>query len=144
MRRWVDSSDDRGMANLKTPRGEIPSQSHHRYGGRNIDTTQQYSNILKAIQHPPSEDKLSPTEKVENYDLFKKLNDQGIKLSDLIKRAEQNTPKQDDSELFSIMESAVKNEPDVKNARQHLADVKSQVLAKICYQHPEYKDAIDE
>ena len=99
-----------------------------------MDTTPQYSNILKAIQHPSSEDRLSPADKVENYDLFKKLNEQGIKLSDLIRKAEQNTPKQDDSELFSIMESAVKNEPDVKNARQHLADVKSQVLAKICYQ----------
>lgn len=109
-----------------------------------MDTTPQYSNILKAIQQPPIEDKLSPADKVENYDLFKKLNEQGIKLSDLIRKAEQNAPKQDDSELFSIMESAVKNEPDVKNARQHLADVKSQVLAKICYQHPEYKDAIDE
>ena len=106
-----------------------------------MDTTQNYSNIIKALQS--SDDKLTPAEKVENYDLFKKLNDQGIKLSDLIKKAEQTAPQTNDAELFSLMESTVKNEPEVKSARQRVADVKSEVLAKICYGYPEYKDAID-
>lgn len=108
-----------------------------------MDTTSKYQNILNAIGQKPADNTLSASERVENYNLLEKLNAQGIKLSDLMKKAEQNEPKETDPEVFSIMESAVKNEPAVKEARQKAADVKSTVLAKICYQYPEYKEAID-
>ena len=109
-----------------------------------MDTTPQYTNILNAIgAKKASDEKLSTADRVENYNLLEKLNAQGIKLSDLMKKAEQNEPKGEDPEVFSIMESAVKNDPEVKEARQRVADVKSSVLVKICYQYPEYKEAID-
>lgn len=108
-----------------------------------MDTTSKYQNILNAIGQKPADNALSASERVENYNLLEKLNAQGIKLADLMKKAEQNEPKGEDPEVFSIMESAVKNDPEVKEARQRVADVKSTVLAKICYQYPEYKEAID-
>ena len=109
-----------------------------------MDTTPQYTNILNAIGAKPKDEKLSTAERVENYNLLEKLNAQGIKLSDLMKKAEQNEAKNDDAELFSLMEASVKGDSEVKSARQRVADVKSSVLAKICYQYPEYKEAIDE
>ena len=110
-----------------------------------MDTTPQYTNILNAIgAKKASDEKLSTADRVENYNLLEKLNAQGIKLSDLMKKAEQNEAKSDDAELFSLMEASVKGDPEVKSARQRVADVKSSVLAKICYQYPEYKEAIDE
>ena len=110
-----------------------------------MDTTPQYANILNAIgAKKASDEKLSTADRVENYNLLEKLNAQGIKLSDLVKKAEQNEAKSDDAELFSLMEASVKGDSEVKSARQRVADVKSSVLAKICYQYPEYKEAIDE
>lgn len=109
-----------------------------------MDTTSKYQNILNAIGQKPADNTLSASERVENYNLLEKLNAQGIKLSDLMKKAEQNEPKETDPEVFSIMESAVKNDPEVKEARQRAAEMKSRVLAKICYQYPEYKAVIDE
>lgn len=109
-----------------------------------MDTTSKYQNILNAIGQKPADNALSASERVENYNLLEKLNAQGIKLSDLMKKAEQSESKGEDPEVFSIMESAVKNEPAVKEARQKAAEMKSSVLAKICYQYPEYKAVIDE
>lgn len=109
-----------------------------------MDTTPQYTNILNAIGAKPKDEKLSTADRVENYNLLEKLNAQGIKLSDLMRKAEQSESKGEDPEVFSIMESAVKNEPAVKEARQRAAEMKSSVLAKICYQYPEYKAVIDE
>lgn len=109
-----------------------------------MESTPQFTNILNVIGTKATDEKLSAADRVENYNLLEKLNAQGIKLADLMKKAEQNTPKEDDAELFSLMEVAVKDDAEVKSARQKVVDVKSAVLAKICYQHPEYRAAIDE
>lgn len=109
-----------------------------------MDATPQYSNILSALAKKSEESKLSAADRVENYNLLEKLNAQGIKLSDLVKKAEQSNQKEDDAELFSLMEATVKNDEEVKNAKQRLMDAKSSVLTRICYQYPEYKAAIDE
>lgn len=109
-----------------------------------MDATPQYSNILSALAKKSEESKLSAADRVENYNILEKLNAQGIKLSELMKKAEQNEVKSDDAELFSLMEASVKGDSAVMSARQRVADVKSAVLAKICYQYPEYKEAVDE
>lgn len=106
-----------------------------------MDTTPQYQNILNAIKGQP--EGLTTAERVENYNLVEKLNQEGKRLADILKQAEEKRSPED-PEIFGIMEAAVKNDPKVKDARQRLADTKSAVLAKICYQYPEYREAMDE
>lgn len=108
-----------------------------------MDTTQ-YSNILQAIKGRDAAGGLSTADRVENYNLLEKLNAEGKRLSDILKQAEEHRERPDDPEIFGIMESEVKNEQEVKDARQRLADTKTMVLARICYQHPEYRQAMDE
>lgn len=108
-----------------------------------MDTTQ-YSNILQAIKGKDTAGGLSTADRVENYNLLEKLNAEGKRLSDILKQAEEHRDRPDDPEIFGIMESEVKNEQEVKDARQRLADTKTMVLARICYQHPEYRQAMDE
>ena len=65
-------------------------------------------------------------------------------MSDILKQAEERQDRTDDPEIFGIMESEVKNDPQVKEAARKLAEAKTMVLARICYQYPEYKQAMDE
>ena len=105
--------------------------------------TAQYSNILQAIKGKDTGG-LSASDRIENYNLLEKLNAEGRKLSDILKQAEEHQERPDDPEIFSIMESEVKNDPQVKEASRKLAEAKTMVLARICYQYPEYKQAMDE
>ena len=101
-----------------------------------------YQNILNAIGQKPTDNALSASERVENYNLLEKLNAQGIKLSDLLKQAE-NTQKIEDADVFRVMESEVKTNPMVKDARDRLAAAKAEILVKICSQYPEYRTAAE-
>ena len=105
--------------------------------------TAQYSNILQAIKGKDTGG-LSASDRIENYNLLEKLNAEGRKLSDILKQAEERQERPDDPEIFGIMESEVKNDPQVKEASRKLAEAKTMVLARICYQYPEYKQAMDE
>lgn len=105
--------------------------------------TAQYSNILQAIKGKDTGG-LSASDRIENYNLLEKLNSEGRKLSDILKQAEERQERPDDPEIFGIMESEVKNDPQVKEAARKLAEAKTMVLARICYQYPEYKQAMDE
>ena len=105
--------------------------------------TAQYSNILQAIKEKDTGG-LSASDRIENYNLLEKLNAEGRKLSDILKQAEERQERPDDPEIFGIMESEVKNDPQVKEAARKLAEAKTMVLARICYQYPEYKQAMDE
>ena len=105
--------------------------------------TAQYSNILQAIKGKDTGG-LSASDRIENYNLLEKLNAEGRKLSDILKQAEEHQERPDDPEIFGIMESEVKNDPQVKEAARKLAEAKTMVLARICYQYPEYKQAMDE
>ena len=99
--------------------------------------TAQYSNILQAIKEKDTGG-LSASDRIENYNLLEKLNAEGRKLSDILKQAEERQERPDDPEIFGIMESEVKNDPQVKEAARKLAEAKTMVLARICYQYPEY------
>lgn len=125
-----------------------------------MDTNPQYSNILKALggtpqanEPAPSMGGLSMAQQAENYDLFSKMMKEGVYLPDLIKRLDnmeakvkalESQPKQDtNAELLAVMEQAVKNHPDVKASRQHVADVKSAIITELCMQDQRYRDALE-
>lgn len=79
-------------------------------------------------------------EQSQNYETFSMLMKEGVYLPDLIKRLDdmeakvkalESQPKQDtNAELFSVMESAVRNSNPVRDARQNVADVKTQILTE--------------
>ena len=98
----------------------------------------QYSHIMDAIRKTEG---LTPAERVENYNILERLNAEGRKLSDILKQAE-GAQKVEDVEVFSIMEAEVKDDTEVKGARKRLADTKTEIIAKMCYQHPEYRQAV--
>lgn len=125
-----------------------------------MDTNPQYSNILKALSGTPQANEPAPSmgglsmaQQAENYDLFSKMMKEGVYLPDLIKRLDnmeakvkalESQPKQDtNAELLAVMEQAVKNHPDVKASRQHVADVKSAIITEMCMQDQRYRDALE-
>lgn len=78
---------------------------------------------------------------------------EGVYLPDLIKRLDdmeakvkalESQPKHDaNAELLAVMEAAVKNHPEVKASRQHVADVKSAIITELCMQDQRYRDALE-
>ena len=119
-----------------------------------MDTgTDGYGNILKALggqgQQPSG---LTMQQQSDNYSAFSKLMKQGVYLPDLMKRMEGMEAKikemdarrsAEDMDLFAVMESAVKDAPEVKEARQRMADEKSRVIARMCMDDPGYRDAVE-
>ena len=124
-----------------------------------------YDNILKAMSgqnqsQPPVHEEsnkisrqLSTLEQSQNYETFSMLMKEGVYLPDLIKRLDnmeakvkalESQPKQDtNAELLAVMEQAVKNHPEVKASRQHVADVKSAIITELCMQDQRYRDALE-
>ena len=123
-------------------------------------TTSQYSNILKAVGQTPQTSepgeapKLSLDQQARNYDTFSELMRQGVYLPDLIATIDQLRSEVDalkkgaraevDSTLFEAMEASVKGVPEVKHARQRMADAKTAVLTDICLKDPRFKEAYDD
>lgn len=120
---------------------------------RHMDTNQ-YSNILKAIGN--NGNTLSTQQQADNYSAFSKMMSDGIYIPDLIKKIdsleakvkslEENgqKPTPMDLDLFAVMESAVKDDPDVKNARKRMADEKSRVISEMCMKDEAYRRSADE
>lgn len=138
-----------------------------------MDTTNQYSNILKAVGESPTIDygtppatttnqqpsfqisspKLSLEQQAQNYDTFSEMMKQGIYLPDLVKTIEDlksevdklknNAKAEVDSSFFEAMEASVKGDARVRTARQRMADVKTDVLTEICMKDPRFKDAYE-
>lgn len=119
-----------------------------------MDTgTDGYGNILKALggqgQQPSG---LTMQQQSDNYSAFSELMKQGVYLPDLMKRMEGMEAKikemdarrsAEDMDLFAVMESAVKDAPEVKEARQRMADEKSRVISCLCMDDPGYRDAVE-
>lgn len=125
-----------------------------------MDTSQnQYSNILKALSAPqnnmpaPSTGGLSMVQQAENYTAFDELMKQGVHIPTLIKRLDEmeskvkaleSQPRHDtNAELLAVMEQAVKNDPEVKAARQRVADVKTSIITELCMKDPRYCEALE-
>ena len=118
-----------------------------------MDTgTDGYNNILKALGKPSQSSGLTIQQQSDNYNAFSELMKQGVYLPDLMKRMEGMEAKikemderrsAEDMDLFAVMESAVKDAPEVKEARQRVADEKSRVIARMCMDDPGYCDAVE-
>ena len=118
-----------------------------------MDTgTDGYGNILKALGKPSQSSGLTIQQQSDNYSAFSELMKQGVYLPDLMKRMEGMEAKikemderrsAEDMDLFAVMESAVKDAPEVKEARQRMADEKSRVIARMCMDDPGYRDAVE-
>lgn len=122
-----------------------------------MDTTSQYGNIAKALNGQTQQTPrpaLTAQEQSENYNTFSQLMKEGVHLPTLLKRLDdlenkvkalESQPKQDtNAELLAVMERAVKNDPEVKASRQHVADVKSQIISEMCMQDGRYRQAVED
>lgn len=98
---------------------------------------------------------LSPQQIQENYNAFQELQKQGITIPTLMRDLEdlkakvsaiETKPKtpQLDSELFQVMEAAVKDDPQVVSARMNAQQVKAQIISELCRQDPRYAQALDQ
>lgn len=119
-----------------------------------MDTgTDGYGNILKALGGQGQQSSgLTMQQQSDNYSAFSELMKQGVYLPDLMKRMEGMEAKikemdarrsAEDMDLFAVMESAVKDASEVKEARQRMADEKSRVISRLCMDDPGYRDAVE-
>lgn len=107
-----------------------------------------------SFQIPSEKPKLTLEQQAMNYDTFSELMKQGVYLPDLVQsiealKAEVAELKKGaktgiDTDLFEAMEASVKGVPEVKQARQRMADVKSTVINELCMNDPRYKEAYDD
>ncbi len=112
----------------------------------------QYDNILKALGDN-AKNGLTPQQKADNYTAFQRLMEDGIYLPDILKRIDDLEKKVDkirpqsselDSELFAVMESAVRDDPDVKHYKSLAQAEKTRVIGELCIKDEKYRKAIEE
>lgn len=111
-----------------------------------------YENILNAVKSQ----KLSSAQEIENYDVFSKLQKEGVVLSDLVRKASEADDlrkKVDDmsrsrpavdTELLAVMESAVKDVESVKAAKKKVSDERKRVIEEICMHDDRYRQAMED
>ena len=98
--------------------------------------TNPYSNILKAVGGEPTQTK------PDNWAIINKWISEGRDLAEIDRQMSEGKPSMD-RELFHAMEQSVRNDPDVKKARQHAADVKTEIITEFCLRDPRYKEALE-
>lgn len=111
----------------------------------------QYNNIMRAMQ---GNNGLSNEQKNENFKAFNELMDQGVYIPDLMakikevdalkKRIEEmeSAPKIDPG-LFAMMESSVKDDPDVVKASKELSKRRDAIIDEVCRKDAEYSRLSD-
>ena len=116
----------------------------------------EYSNILNAINGQNQAQTGSVADlnrRTENYKLVDQLNQEGISLKDLISQVDELKKKVEslekpskavDEDLFLVMESAVKDDPTVVEAKRKVSEEKSRVIAELCAKDPRFMAARDE
>jgi len=106
-----------------------------------------YENIMNAI----GKGKLTPAQEVQNYSAFSELQKQGVYLPDLVKRisdmeaklANIEQSKTDaDADLFAVMEQAVKDDREVREAHRRISDEKTRIIAEMCAKDEGYNHAV--
>ena len=110
----------------------------------------EYGNILKAIQ---PQRQLTPQQQSENLDAFKRLQDQGVSIPDLLKRLDsleervsrlsESRPGPAEAELFAMMAEAVKDVPEVSEARKRMQAEKTRAISELCMQDEGYRAAFE-
>ena len=111
-----------------------------------------YENILNAVKG--TGDGLTTQQKADNYNAFSKLMEQNVYIPDLVKdmealksrvqELEKPRTSEVDAEIFSVMEHAVKDDPDVVQAKNRLARAKTKVISELCMRDEEYRRLFDE
>ena len=101
-----------------------------------------YDNIQAVL----GQNKLTPQEQSENYEIFDKMMKSGVslqgllnKVADLEKKVNILTSKPAvNEELFSVMEQAVRKCPEVMEARQVMERAMKTVLTEMCMKDPRF------
>jgi len=111
-----------------------------------------YENILNAVKG--SGDGLTTQQKADNYSTFSKMMENNVYLPDLVKdmealktrvqELEKPRTSEVDAEIFSVMEHAVKDDPDVVQAKNRLARAKTRIISELCMRDEEYRRLFDE
>lgn len=110
----------------------------------------QYSNIAQAVREGPQKANLTYQQQADNYNTFSELMKQNVYLPDLVKRLDALEAKvreldrphdQTDRELFAVMEKSVKDDPEVRRARERMASEKTRVLTDLCIKDPGFQEA---
>lgn len=114
----------------------------------------EYSNILKALNtQQPNDAMADMNRRTENYRLVDQLNNEGISLKDVLGQIDDLRKKVEgmekptqviDEDLFSVMESSVRDDPVVIEAKRKVAEEKTRVIAELCSKDPRFMAARDE
>lgn len=114
----------------------------------------EYSNILKALNtQQPNDAMADMNRRTENYRLVDQLNNEGISLKDVLGQIDDLRKKVEgmekptqviDEDLFSVMESSVRDDPVVIEAKRKVAEEKTRVIAELCAKDPRFMAARDE
>lgn len=89
----------------------------------------------------------------ENYKLVDQLNNEGISLKDLLGQIDDLRKKVEgmekptqviDEDLFSVMESSVRDDPVIIEAKRKVAEEKTRVIAELCAKDAGFMAARDE
>ena len=115
-----------------------------------------YGNILQAINgmnNGQNDQMADLNRRNENYKLVDQLNQEGVSLKDLLfqvnelkKKVEslEKPAKEVDEDLFAVMESAVRDDPAVIEAKRRVSEEKNRVIAELCAKDPKFMAARDE
>lgn len=111
-----------------------------------------YDNILKALKSPG--DGLTTQQQSDNYRTFSELMEQGVYLPGLLDRIKDLESKVEalekpqaapiDAKIFELMESKVRNDPEVAAAKARLAAAKTRIISDMCMRDEEYRRLFDE
>lgn len=114
----------------------------------------EYSNILKALNtQQPNDAMADMNRRTENYRLVDQLNNEGISLKDVLGQIDDLKKKVEgmekptqviDEDLFAVMESSVKDDPAVVEAKRKVAEEKTRVIAELCSKDSRFMAARDE
>lgn len=114
-----------------------------------------YSNILNAINGQNQAQNSSMADlnrRNENYRLVDQLNQEGVSLKEVLGQIDELKKKVESLEkpaksvsedLFLVMESKVRDNPAVIEAKKRLSDTKNTVLLEFCMKDPRFKEAYD-
>lgn len=112
----------------------------------------EYENIQKLLNNPGNG--LTTQQQSDNYELFNKLMKDNVYLPDLMRKIddlekrvnEMDKPKENpiDAELFAVMEQAVKDDPQVLEAKRRLQAEKTRVISELCMKSEDYRRCFDE
>lgn len=98
-----------------------------------------YQNILNAIGAKQTESPLTMEQRARNYEAFDRIMKEGIYLPDLMERQPNNEPISAD--VFAVMEDAVKDVQDVRDAKRRMSEEKARIIMEMCMKDAGFREA---